>query len=311
MEKAQAAVDAAKDAAMAAEPGVPQDEEALERAKESAQEAISKAEQINQQEQADASTPQETSQTDANQEQLDGMREDVNNLDASMTPLDKQRQEVRDAADKAENAAESIPNTTTQEEVTELRKEAVDAAIDAYEKADMTDPPQARDVERAKEAAEQALAMDPNMTDEEREEAEELLEAIPTEEDAIREAFEESGLPEELFEEFKEGWDEYMESLMDGETSPSSRIKPPRPENPQTDVKQWLMRPVGELAYYVDVTIEGVAEWWYQSGNRREDLIYEDSTELRIVNGANWAKNPAAMRFFTVDTDGEDLIVRY
>jgi tetratricopeptide (TPR) repeat protein len=286
------------------------------------------------------------------------MREDVNNLDASMTPLDKQRQEVRDAADKAENAAESIPNTTTQEEVTELRKEAVDAAIDAYEKADMTDPPQAADVERAKEAAEQALAMDPNMTDEEREEAEELLEAIPTEEDAIREAFEESGLPEELFEEFKEGWDEYMESLMDGETSPSSPIKPPRPENPKTDVNQWLKRPEGNAAYYVDVTtgrielledapaygsdlvmvapfntgeldrqgqplvipsvLEGVAEWWYQTGNRREDLIYEDSTTLRIQNGVGWDRPTpktrgkiGSMRFFEVEIDGKDLIVRY
>jgi hypothetical protein len=280
------------------------------------------------------------------------MREDVNNLDASMTPLDKQRQDVRDAADKAENAAESIPLTTTQEEVTELRKEAVDAAIDAYEKADMTDPPQAADVERAKEAAQQAIAMDPNMTDEEREKAEELLEAIPTQEDAIREAFEESGLPEELFEEFKEGWDEFMQGLMDGETSPSPPIKPPRGEYPKTDMGDWLRRLEGTAAYYVDITtgkieewdhapgfgsdwvmvvpyhtgeldrqgqplvipsiLEGVAEWWYQSGHRREDLIYEDSTTLRIVNGSNWAENPHAMRFgFETEIVGDDLIVRY
>ena len=350
MEKAQEAVDAAKDAAAAAEQDNAQDEESLAKAKLSAEEAISKAEQINQQEQENASSTQESVQADANQEQLDKMREDVNNLDASMTPLDKQRQDVQDAADKSENAAEAIPMATTEDEVTDLRKEAVDSAVDAYEKADVKDPPQAADVERAKEAAEQALGMDPNISQEELEEAQEKLEAIPTQEDALREAFEESGLPEELFEEFKEGWDEFMQSLLKGEPS-SSPTKPPRPENPKTDVNEWLKRPDGKAAYYVDVNtgeiallkesptygsdwvmimpyntgstdrqgqplvvpsvLEGVAEWWYQSGNRREDIIYEDSTTLRILKGANWAENPTAMRFFTVDADGDDLIVRY
>ena len=57
--------------------------------------------------------------------------------------------------------------TTTQEEVTEKRKEAVDAAVDAYERADVHDPPQAEDVDRAKRAAQEAVGMDPNISEEE------------------------------------------------------------------------------------------------------------------------------------------------
>jgi hypothetical protein len=350
MEKAQAAVDAAKDAAVAAEQGNSQDEKTLERAKEAAQEAISKAEEINQQEQANASNSEETIQASANQEQLDKMREDVNNLDASMTPLDKQRQEVRDAADKAENAAESMPLTTTQEERTDLRKEAVEAAIDAYEKADMSDPVQSDDVQRAKEAALEALKMDTNMSKEEMEEAQELLDAIPDEEDALQEAFDKSGLPDDLFDEFKEGWDEYMAGIREEFAKGRPSINLPSPDLPD-DMKEWLKRIDGKAAYYVNVktgkvelledaptygsdwvmvmpyntgtldrqgqplvipsVLEGVAEWWYQSGNRREDLIYEDSTELRIVNGANWVAIVDGMRFFNVERDGNDLIVRY
>jgi hypothetical protein len=206
-------------------------------------------------------------------------------------------------------------------------------------------------VQRAKEAAQEAIKMDPNMTQEELEEAEELLDAIPDQEDALQKAFEESGLPEDLFEEFKEGWEEYMASLGDGEEGQGPPINPPHPENPETNVKQWLKRMDGGDAYYVDVktgkiellkdapaygsdwvmvmpyntgtldrqgqplvipsVLEGVAEWWYQSGNRREDLIYEDSTSLLIEGGANWAGIVDGMRFFKVARDGKDLLVRY
>ena len=61
----------------------------------------------------------------------------------------------------------------------------------------------------------------------------------------------------------------------------------------------------------VPTVLQGVEEWWYQTGNRREDLIYEDSTTLRIQNAATWANKPESMRFFDVDTDGDDLLVRY
>ena len=259
---------------------------------------------------------------------------------------------MRDLADKAEAAAEAIPQTTTQEEVTEKRKEAVDAAVDAYERADVHDPPQAEDVDRAKRAAQEAVGMDPNISEEEMEEINEQLDAIPSQEDALREAFEESGLPEDLFEEFKAGWDEFMEGLRKEQAQSNLKIQsPPTKEGSKTDVKQWLNRSNSNASYYVNVSngnvellekapaygsdlvmvapyntgdldrqgqplivptvLQGVEEWWYQTGNRREDLIYEDSTTLRIQNGAGWADKPDSMRFFDVDTDGDDLLVRY
>jgi hypothetical protein len=350
MEKAQEAVDAAKDAASAAEQGNPSDEASLEKAKESAQEAISKAEGINQNEQQNASSSEEVAQTEANQQQLEQMRDDVDGLDSSQTPLDRQRGEVRDLADKAEAAAEAIPEALTQEEVTEKRKEAVQAAIDAYEKADMDDPTQAADVDRAKRAAQEAVNNDPNITQEELEEITEQLDAIPSEEDELRKAFDESGLPEDLFDEFKAGWDEFMEGLRQEQAKNNLKMRPPS-KGSKTDVNRWLKRPESGSSYYVNVSdgnvellkkappygsdlvmvapyntgeldrqgqplivptvLQGVEEWWYQTGNRREDLIYEDSTTLRIQNAAGWADKPDSMRFFDVDTDGDDLLVRY
>jgi hypothetical protein len=61
----------------------------------------------------------------------------------------------------------------------------------------------------------------------------------------------------------------------------------------------------------IPTVLQGVEEWWYQSGNRREDLIYLGTTGLRIQNGAAWATKAESMRFFDVDTDGDDLLVRY
>ena len=61
----------------------------------------------------------------------------------------------------------------------------------------------------------------------------------------------------------------------------------------------------------VPTVIQGVGEWWYQTGNRKEDLVYEDGSTLRIKNGSFWMDNPDAMRFFEVEKDGDDLIVRY
>ena len=167
----------------------------------------------------------------------------------------------------------------------------------------------------------------------------------------MRKAFDESGLPEELFEEFKAGWDEFMEGLRKEQAKNNLKIRPPPSQGSKTDVNRWLNRPESGSSYYVNVTngevellkkapaygsdlvmvapyntgdldrqgqplivptvIQGVEEWWYQTGNRREDLIYEDSTTLRIQNGAGWADKPESMRFFDVEIDGDDLLVRY
>jgi len=228
----------------------------------------------------------------------------------------------------------------------------VDKAIECYEKADTKDPPQAEDVDRAKTAAQEAVSMDPNISPEELEEITEQLDAIPSQEDALREAFEESGLPEDLFEEFKAGWDEFMEGLRNQQDGGNLKVRPiDKEDGKKTDVSQWLNRGDSKASYYVDVrtgkvelldkappygsdlvmvapyntgdkdrqgqplvvptVIQGVGEWWYQTGNRKEDLVYEDGSTLRIKNGSFWMDNPDAMRFFEVEKDGDDLIVRY
>ena len=86
---------------------------------------------------------------------------------------------------------------------------------------------QAEDVDRAKRAAQEAVGMDPNISEEEMEEINDQLDAIPSQEDALREAFEESGLPEDLFEEFKAGWDEFMEGLRQQQSKSNLKIQPP------------------------------------------------------------------------------------
>ena len=61
----------------------------------------------------------------------------------------------------------------------------------------------------------------------------------------------------------------------------------------------------------VPTVIEGVEEWYYQSGGRRENLIRENGSTLRIKNGADWEDKVESMRFFEISTDGNDLIVEY
>lgn len=61
----------------------------------------------------------------------------------------------------------------------------------------------------------------------------------------------------------------------------------------------------------VPTVIEGVEEWYYQSGGRRENLIRENGSTLRIKNGADWEDKVESMRFFEISTDGSDLIVEY
>jgi hypothetical protein len=344
MQKAQEAADAAKDAAAAAQKGDPADEAALQQAKDAAQEAINKAQESISQNMGDNPDKQQQ-----NMDEMNDLSKEVGQLDSSNTPLDRQREKVSEAADRAEAARDEQLQGENNEEMKGKAEEAVSEAENAFNEADMSDPPQVGEVQRAKDAAQEAVNDADDLTLEEKDDLQDRLDAIPDQEDAIRKAFEETGLPEDLYEDFKAGWEEFMDSLLNPANAPLQSQVPE--SNQATNIDEWLNSDNSRAAYYVNVAtgeitketeapkygsdkimigpfntgirgrqgqpvvvptvLEGVEEWYYQSGGRRENLIREKPTSLRIKGGKDWEDRVESMRFFEVDTDGDDLIVEY